>query len=910
MKKALTLLLSIALALALFPAVSLPAAATLTTANDVAAAIEAFSSANGGGLYVELVGSTITVTGALANVTSPLALKDISQSVTIEWNADLTSTNANFHLITLSTTGGAQVTFNVMADANISYGTDGSGTPTNLLAAILIDDDSRVSLSVNGATISASASGAAAIAVMVTPGGVPKADVTINDGAVTAEGSTNPVAIYAPDGSVRVLGGAVTSKGRDAIAISAAHGVAVTNATVEATGEDAVAISAMNTTTILNATVIASGTNAAAISTIVAGGINVMDSAVIASGDNCTALYDGEGGDGITVTGSTIAAFGADLARPAGSSSTFLGGVIHADGNININNSAVFFRGGADTDPYDFIMSYGTLDETSVIYVAWDETAFATNYTDGSDIIFNGSISDYDDMFMTILKRVDLNNMDPSISLTHVTDPYSRFSTTPGVAYYFEDSSGVSHHGAFPFTHIPNLKVNYNVIVYGNSGNPTVFGPYFPGQSVSITAPPAPAGESFIRWADTSTILYQPGDAALTRSTLTFTMPPHYYIFHVEYTTHGLGQYSGGQPAPAVPLSPIEAALKSVEEAQPGDTVAVTLSGSGIIQGGQLLNAMAGKDVTVEITVGGNTWVINGLEVPPQTSGFDMSVQLGTNAIPQDVLDTLPEAAGALQLTLGHAGPFGFTMSLLLPLGAENAGRLAILYYFNPETMALELVSSAVIDDQGNALLPFSHASEYLVVVGEEAPVPVAADSLFADVSADDWFYDDVAHIVRLGLMNGVSDTAFAPHSPMTRGMLVTVLWRMEGMPSAAPAGFGDVAEGAYYGPAVAWAAENGIVLGVGGPFFGPERPLTREETATILARYLAFKGVTPEPDTDSLTFADSDTIDSWAAEAVDIMSRLGVILGKDGGRFDPHGPSTRAEVAAMLHRLSGFLAE
>ena len=489
---------------------------------DIKSAIEAaIAAASSGG--------EITVTGAATNITGPLALTGIAKNIIINWDAELTSKpNADFNLITLSTTGGGRVIFRVNQGASISHSTDGSAA----FAAILIEGDSSVSLSVNSATISASGVASVAIATRGTSDSAIKSGITINDGTVSAEGEIS-VAISSRDSTIRVLGGIVTARGENAVAIDAPHGVEVSNATIEAAGEQAAAIVAMDTIKVAQSTIIASGEEAVAISTIMSGGITVTDSSVIASGEGSTALYSGD--DGITVTRSTIAAFGAGVARPEGSSAIFSGGVIHARDDISINSSAVFFRGGAEIDPHDFIRSQeGALDENAVIYVAWDETAFTAKYTAGPDIIFNGSIFGYDDMFMTILEGVGVSE-EPAIYFAHVNDPHSRLNTIPGVFCYFQDDSGNSSYSAFPLTHIPNLRLNYNVTVRGDSGKTTVFGPYFPGETVTITAPPAPAGTSFVRWYDSAELLYKPGDPALTENTLTFTMPVHYYLLDVVF---------------------------------------------------------------------------------------------------------------------------------------------------------------------------------------------------------------------------------------------------------------------------------------------------------------------------------------------------------------------------------------
>ena len=176
----------------------------------------------------------------------------------------------------------------------------------------------------------------------------------------------------------------------------------------------------------------------------------------------------------------------------------------------------------------------------------------------------------------------------------------------------------------------------------------------------------------------------------------------------------------------------------------------------------------------------------------------------------------------------------------------------------------------------------------------------------FEDVGKDDWFYGDVEYAWDNLLMNGTSDTKFSPKSTLTRGMLVTVLYRLEGAPSVAGKTnpFKDVPENRYFTEAVIWAAENKIVEGYPDEVFKPEQDITREQAATILYRYQTAKNGGPKEVEGTKTFADEDSISNYAKEAVGNLAAQGVINGKPGNVFDPKGNTTRAEIAAMLHRL------
>ena len=175
----------------------------------------------------------------------------------------------------------------------------------------------------------------------------------------------------------------------------------------------------------------------------------------------------------------------------------------------------------------------------------------------------------------------------------------------------------------------------------------------------------------------------------------------------------------------------------------------------------------------------------------------------------------------------------------------------------------------------------------------------------FTDVSEKDWFYGDVMFVYENGLILGTSKTLFSPHGTATRGMMATILWRMEGSP--APKGknsFTDVEAGKWYADAITWTAENGIFAGYGKDKFGPDDPITREQLAAIFCRYADYKGydltVKGNPD----KFKDADKITDYAKTAMQWAVGSGLVKGKSGNLLDPQGTATRAEIAAMLHRF------
>ena len=175
----------------------------------------------------------------------------------------------------------------------------------------------------------------------------------------------------------------------------------------------------------------------------------------------------------------------------------------------------------------------------------------------------------------------------------------------------------------------------------------------------------------------------------------------------------------------------------------------------------------------------------------------------------------------------------------------------------------------------------------------------------FTDVSEKDWFYGDVMFVYENGLMLGTSKTLFSPHGTATRGMMATILWRMEGSP--APKGknsFTDVEAGKWYADAITWTAENGIFAGYGKDKFGPDDPITREQLAAIFYRYADYKGydLTVKGNLDK--FKDADKITDYAKTVMQWAVGSGLVKGKSGNLLDPQGTATRAEIAAMLHRF------
>lgn len=179
----------------------------------------------------------------------------------------------------------------------------------------------------------------------------------------------------------------------------------------------------------------------------------------------------------------------------------------------------------------------------------------------------------------------------------------------------------------------------------------------------------------------------------------------------------------------------------------------------------------------------------------------------------------------------------------------------------------------------------------------------VLTEETFDDVKPTDWYYDEVKYVYDNGLMNGTDPDSFSPTLETSRGMVVTILFRQEGEPSAKPCAFTDIRAGQWYTDAVNWAAENGIVKGYDDGTYKPNQAITRQELAAIIYRYSEYKGYDISARASLTSFPDSGKTHDWAMKNVRWAVAEKLITGKDGGRLAPLDDATRAEVATVLTR-------
>lgn len=189
----------------------------------------------------------------------------------------------------------------------------------------------------------------------------------------------------------------------------------------------------------------------------------------------------------------------------------------------------------------------------------------------------------------------------------------------------------------------------------------------------------------------------------------------------------------------------------------------------------------------------------------------------------------------------------------------------------------------------------------------EDKPVEKPAETAFPfkDTESGAWYFDSVKAAFEKGLMQGVTETEFAPNSLLTRAMFVTILYRLEGEPDAAPASFTDVSKDAWYEKAVSWGFENKIISGVSETEFAPDENITREQLAAIIARYAEFKGKNISADADLSIYSDFSDISEYAENALRYTVSNGIMVGKSESTLNPKDTATRAEAAAILARIS-----
>ena len=377
------------------------------------------------------------------------------------------------------------------------------------------------------------------------------------------------------------------------------------------------------------------------------------------------------------------------------------------------------------------------------------------------------------------------------------------------------------------------------------------------GTSVTVTATPA-SGYHFAGWTEN-------GVTVSSTASYTFTLAANRTLVAVFEQNQRPIPDATPDPSPSGPSTGESDGWASIAneitDANDGDTIIIDMNGETEVPE-EIFEAVAGRDVNLVFEMGDDlSWTVNGSDIPAETTfrDLDLGVDLGTDGIPVDVINAITGEITSVQMTLAYDGDFGFTMTLTAPLGVENAGYWANLYYFDEDAKQLTFETAAEIDADGSVSLPMSHASQYAIVIDDHSHATI--DLPFSDVSDSDWFYDPVVWIYNEGLMTGTSATMFEPNTSTTRAMIVSMLARLEDVTSADRAGFTDVAADDWYATAVNWAASEGIVGGFGDGTFQPNAPITREQMASILYRYAEYKGYDVSARADLSAYSDQPSV-------------------------------------------------
>ena len=341
--------------------------------------------------------------------------------------------------------------------------------------------------------------------------------------------------------------------------------------------------------------------------------------------------------------------------------------------------------------------------------------------------------------------------------------------------------------------------------------------------------------------------------------------------------------------------------LRAATGAQSGVAVTVDATdpavGTVVLAGRSIANACDAGAAALQVKFRSGTVTLDARALAALDLHKDVAVSLASgaslNAAQQRALGSQAAAA-----TLANASVLVDGAAASCPAGSVRA---AVAVNAADDLTAWSLADDGSISAVGGAYDAGQQTYAFDVVNG----VTAIARFPFTDVVAGTWYYGAAAYAYNNGLFAGMTPTTFAPNATMTRAMLVSVLWRLAGAPAPkAPNTFVDVPDGAWYTDAVTWAAENGVVSGIGGSRFAPSGFVTREQTAEILYNYAHSKGYDVSARADLTAFPDAASVSGWAEEALSWANAAGLINGtvRDGQTIlDPQGSASRAQVAMIL---------
>ena len=379
-----------------------------------------------------------------------------------------------------------------------------------------------------------------------------------------------------------------------------------------------------------------------------------------------------------------------------------------------------------------------------------------------------------------------------------------------------------------------------------------------------------------------------------TTYTATFTNPHGFSEFTISTTSQAVAMVGGESYAD------FQAA---VDAAPNGGTITIPLTAILPTEGlSATISGSSNKSVTVKnetsnevtVNINGNSQTLAGNGGTYSFTYTAPNGGSGTTRYTVTVSDSIVN--GDITVSPGRAS---YNQTVTVTVSPDEGYELAALVVTDRNGSAL------TITPQGDNRYTFKMPRSAVTV---EASFQLLApwSSPYADVNTGDWFYDAVEYVVESGLMTGTSATTFEPDATLTRAMMATVLWAMEGGPVVNYAmAYTDVDSDDWFAEAVRWATSEGVVNGVGDNAYAPNDPLTREQMAVMLYAYAVYKGYdTTQGGMAIREFGDYEEVSDWAATAMDWAVNAGLLGGKPGNLLDPTGSATRAEIATILRNF------
>ena len=576
----------------------------------------------------------------------------------------------------------------------------------------------------------------------------------------------------------------------------------------------------------------------------------------LAAGDACKSTATINDGN-LTASGSTVGIYFMRLYNDGPSSLTVSGNaMVDTEGSTGgiINGSPDSFQIGADGESGGIVFNgksgtvYGNVTLQDNLTINEDETLTvgkdaSLTVPDGKTLTNDGTVTTEEGGTLT----GNITNAPPKITTEGLSEGTVNTAYNQTLAADNNPTSWSVTNGALP----DGLTLN---------------------SDGTITGTPSAVGSS------TFTVTATNKDSGSDSKEFTLTINPAPVLVNsVTLNKSELALYTGGSATLTATVQPEDATNKAVTWTS-SDSAVATVDQNGVVtalaRGTAVITATAadGRGVSASCTVTVRP------DIPPANPNYKITVE----ATQGGTVTADPTAAKA-----------GTTVTLTpVPDRGYQVGTVTVTDRFG---------DAVAVTEQADGTYTFTmpNGQVTVTVTFEETPLP------FTDVTEGDWFYDAVRYAYETGLMDGVGDSLFAPNSQTTRAQLVTILYRLAGEPEpGGDSGFADVAAGTWYTDAVAWAAENGIVNGVSDTEFAPGDDITREQLAAILYRYAACQGYDVSQRADLSGFGDASSISGYAQEALSWAHAQGLVLGFEDGSLRPQGTASRAQIAAVLMRF------